>query len=73
MSYLNDYINIDEYPKINEYGYFDNRLKNKKLYWLINDINNKLYRCHFSSKENMSTNEDIINLGKIKHIKSKIR
>ena len=61
-----------ESPKIDEYGYFDTRLKNKKLYWLINDINNKLYRCHFSSKENMSTNEDIINFGKIKHVKAKI-
>lgn len=67
MSYLN------EYPKINEYGYFDNRLKDTKLYWLINDINNKLYKCHFSSKKNISTNKDIINLGKIKYVKAKIR
>jgi hypothetical protein len=65
---------INQSPNINEYAYFDNRIKNKKLYWLINIIdNNKLFRCHYSLKDNIPSDKNIINLGEIKSIKAKIR
>ena len=72
---LSEINKIDEPVDINEYAYFDNRLKMKKLYYLVKtDLSkNDIVKCHHTFKDNYPTDNKIINLGLVKEIISKVQ